>query len=545
MSLKRVKKMDLKIELKNSKIIISWMNIGADYYKVFWKKDGIFYQCAQVSEETKLRLSLVPFGEGECFVQAFKNNRLIAESSKRQFIFDTIDVICTFENDDEVKFYYSEYEGAEGYRLYRNENGKGFNGCKNSDTFYISTKRGEETEFKIKPFVKENNERKILASSPVFDINENKFEFVSIYKTYNYNMFLSWSFRGDADGFLVYTENSESPVFETGDGLRHFLYLTDFKGSTKFIVKAFVNTIYGRLIIGESEKVSLSIRKYSKPDVSLIIPAYNAKDYIARSIDSALASSFNNLEIIIVNDGSTDDTQKIIDWYDKNYENVVSIQKENGGVADTRNVGIEAANGQYIAFLDNDDLIRPDMISKLYESAVKNECDVAIAPLYRLIDKGYTVHCDLPFIADVPYDVDKYLEIMYTPGYYNCAIWNKLYKADMVKKHPLGRLKYEDVSWTPCIFSYVNKFCFLKTPFYEWDRKIRPETFGDVLSKMPEDELFEHRKQAMLFFVQNGNPAKKDYMKTIAKRRLARYAKMSGNNPAYNELAEQIEAGKY
>jgi len=190
-------------------------------------------------------------------------------------------------------------------------------------------------------------------------------------------MFLSWSFRGDADGFLVYTENSETPVFETGDGLRHFLYLTDFKGSTKFIVKAFVNTIYGRLIIAESQKVSLSIRKYSKPDVSLIIPAYNAKDYIARSIDSALASSFSNLEIIIVNDGSTDDTQKIIDWYDKNYENVVSIQKENGGVADTRNVGIQAAKGEFIAFMDNDDLIRPDMISKLYASAVKKESDIS------------------------------------------------------------------------------------------------------------------------------------------------------------------------
>ena len=194
--------------------------------------------------------------------------------------------------------------------------------------------------------------------------------------------------------------------------------------------------------------------------------------------------------------------------------------------------------------MDNDDLIRPDMISKLYASAVKNECDIAIAPLYRLIDKGYTVHCDLPFIEDVPYDVDKYLEIMYTPGYYNCAIWNKLYKAEMVKKHSLGMWKYEDVSWTPCIFSYVNKFCFLKTPFYEWDRKLRPETFGDVLSKMPEDELFEHWKQAMLFFVQNGNPVKMDYMKTIAKRRLARYAKMS-DNPAYNELSQQIEAGKY
>ena len=288
----------------------------------------------------------------------------------------------------------------------------------------------------------------------------------------------------------------------------------------------------------------MSLRKYEKPDVSLIIPAYNAEDYIARSIDSALASDFSNLELVIVNDGSSDNTQKIIEWYAKNYPNIVALQKENGGVADTRNVGIKAAKGKYIAFMDNDDLIRSDMISSLYKSIEKNNCDVAIAPLYRITDNGYTIHCKLPVMEDIPHDIDKYLDIMYTPGYYNCAIWNKLYNAEMVKNHLLGILKYEDVSWTPCILSYAKTFCFLKKPFYEWDRKTRPETFGDVLAKQAEDDLFEHRKQAMLFFIKNGNPAKKETLKTIAKRRLARYAKNS-SNPAYQDLIEKIDKGDY
>lgn len=109
----------------------------------------------------------------------------------------------------------------------------------------------------------------------------------------------------------------------------------------------------------------------------------------------------------------------------------------------------------------------------------------------------------------------------------------------MVKSHPLGLLKYEDVSWTPCILSYAKTFCILKTPFYEWDRKTRPETFGDVLAKQSEEDLFEHRKQAMMFFVENGNPEKKEMLKTIAKRRLARYAKNS-SNPKYQELIEML-----
>lgn len=536
--------MDLGLEIKNSKLIIKWQDVKADCYRVFLKDDGNFYECARVKGETQIRLSLVPYGEGECFVVAEKGGLIIDKSSIRKFTFDTIDVISRFEGENQVKFFYSKYDGAQGYRLYKSQAGEGFGGCKNSDAEFVSIEKSENTEYKIKPFIKDENGRNFLTSSQPFKPDENEFKSVTIYKSINYNLFLSWNFKGNADGFLVYTQNSKMPIFETNDGLRHYLELFDFKGSTKFIVKAFVNTFQGRLIIAESKPVGLSIRKYEKPDVSLIIPAYNAKDYISRSIDSALASDFANLEIVIVNDGSTDDTQKVIDWYDKNYENVVSIQKENGGVADTRNVGIEVAKGEFIAFMDNDDLIRPDMISSLYNSITKNSCDVAIAPLYRITDNGYSVHCDLPFMEDIPHEIDKYLKIMYTPGYYNCAIWNKLYRASMVKAHPLGKLKYEDVSWTPCILSYAEKFCFLKTPFYEWDRKTRPETFGDVLAKQPENELFEHRKQAMLFFVRNGNPQKREYMKTIAKRRLERYAKNS-DNPAYKDLMEKIDVGKY
>ena len=536
--------MDLGLEIKDSKIILKWQEVKADFYKVFYGKNGIFSECAKVYSENQIQLSLIPYGEGECFVQAIREGRVIDESSKRQFTFDTIDVISKIEGDV-IKLFYSKYEGAKGYRLYKNEDEQGFGGCKNSDTEFISIDYTPNTEYKIKPYIKTEQGRDVLASSGIIKPVENIFKSVTIYKSYNFNFFLSWDFQGFADGFEIYTEKSNIPVFETNNGLRHHLELTEFKGSTKFIIKAFINTVQGRLIIAESKPAALSIRKYDTPQVSLIIPAYNAKDYISRSIDSALASDFNNLEIVIVNDGSTDDTQKIIDWYEKNYENIVSIQKENGGVADTRNVGIEAAKGQYIAFMDNDDLIRPNMISSLYNTITKNNCDVAIAPLYRITDSGYTIHCNLPFMEDCAYDIDKYLDIMYTPGYYNCAIWNKLYNAQMVKAHPLCKgIRYEDVSWTPCILSYAKTFCFLKTPFYEWDRKSRPETFGDVLAKQPEEELFEHRKEAMEFFIKNGNPEKREYMKTIAKRRLSRYAKNSPND-SYQNLIGQIDAGKY
>ena len=207
--------MDINIEIKESKIIISWADVKADYYKIFFKKEDIFYEAARVYDNTSVRFSLVSYGENECFVQAVRDGQVIDESSKRQFKFDTIDVQYRFEDDKNIKLFYSKYEGADGYRLYRNEDEIGFNGFKNSDTEYITTELRAETEFKVKPFKKDDDcGRKFLASSFVVKTNENRFESVSIYKSYNYNNFLSWCFTGDADGFLVYTQNLDKPIFE-------------------------------------------------------------------------------------------------------------------------------------------------------------------------------------------------------------------------------------------------------------------------------------------------------------------------------------------
>lgn len=530
--------MKFGMEVKESCVSLWWEDVKADYYRVLIKIDGVMTEFTKVCGDTFTTLSLLPFGDNECLIQAVKDNDIIDSSAQFIISVNSIDVICG-KNSNEIKAYYNDYPSAQGYRLYVN-NGNGFNGEQNFRTHCAQIPYSKNSTYKIKPFAILDNKRVNLGSSEVFTPNDNEFISLSAYKSYGDKIFLSWLYKGRADGFAIFAKGMDKPIFETTDGLKHFTCLKGFKDDVEFVIKAFISTPNGKTFVTESMPISLSERKYEKPLVSLIIPAYNSKDYIARSIDSALASDFENLEIVIVNDGSTDSTQEIIDWYAQNYKNVVALQKQNGGVADTRNVGIAAAKGEYIAFMDNDDLIRPNMISSLYNSIEKNHCDVAIAPLYRLVDRGYTTHCKLPFDTDKAIPMDKYFEIMYTPGFYNCAIWNKLYRASIVKAHPLGILKYEDVSWTPCILSWMKDFCFLNTPFYEWDRKTRPETFGDVLAKMPESELFEHRKQAMLFFVNNGNPERLEQLKVIAQRRLTRYAKYSPKNPAYKRLADEI-----
>ncbi len=531
--------MKFGLEVRKSKVFLWWEDVKADCYRIFCRIDGCFIPYAKVLGENFTTLSNLPFGDNECYIQALSNGVVVAQTQKIIFTLDVFDINAFPIGENRLGLTFSKFPDCDGYRLYKSENGNGFNGVRNyqNENILIDCAQGEK--FKIKPYKDNNGSREFLCQSAIFDGTGYNFKSATVYKSFGDNLFISWNFGGQADGFLICLENSNSPLFETSDGLRHYALLQGFKQDTKFVVKAFVNSLNGRVVIAESGVVQFSQRTFEKADISLIIPAYNSKDYLARSIDSALASDFANLEIIVVNDGSTDSTQEIIDWYADNYVNVISIQKVNGGVADARNVGIKAAKGEFIAFMDNDDLIRPDMMSSLYKSITKNNCDIAVAPLYRLIDRGYTKHCELPFEPDAAHNIDSYLEIMYTPGFYNAAIWNKLYRASIVKEHPLGILKYEDVSWTPCIVSWAKSFCFVNTPFYEWDRKTRPETFGDVLAKMPEEQLFEHRKQAMMFFIENGNPEKLEQLKVIAKRRLARYAKYSSHQ-GYNELSGRL-----
>ena len=537
--------MKLSISTKNAKVYLSWSKVEADCFRIFCKINDTFVEYAKVYDTNFATLSLLPYGENACFVQAIKNGIIVDQTSVKNFILENIDTVAFKNNDNTVQIHYSAYPNAKAYRLYADNGDKNFGGKLNSEQTYLTTQFEENISYKIKPYALDSKQsRLVLNSSQIFECAKNEFKALSIHKSFNNRMFLTWLFDGNADGFLVYAQDGEFPIFETSDNLRHYAYLDKFNIDTKFCVKAYVNSPNGKIIIATSNYVICSNIEFGEPEISLIIPAYNAKDYIARSIDTALASTFHNFEIVIVNDGSTDSTQDIIDWFAENYDNIVSIQKLNGGVADTRNVGIKAAKGKYIAFMDNDDMIRPNMLEELHKTITKNDCDIAIAPLYRLIDSGYTVHCNLPFQTDTAIDIDKYLDIMYTPNFYNCAIWNKLYRASIVKAHPLGLLKYEDVSWTPCILSYAKTFCFLDTPFYEWDRKLRPETFGDVLAKMPENELFEHRKQAMLFFVEKGNQSKIAYLKEIAQRRLLRYDGNS-NHSGYKELIERIETDEY
>jgi glycosyltransferase involved in cell wall biosynthesis len=112
--------------------------------------------------------------------------------------------------------------------------------------------------------------------------------------------------------------------------------------------------------------------------VSVVIPVYNTEKYLKKAIDSCLKQTHQNLEIIIVNDGSTDNSSLIIQEYGNKYKNIHLIQTENRGLSEARNTGAKYSSGDYLYFLDSDDWILPDMISKCTKEAEKNNLDLVL-----------------------------------------------------------------------------------------------------------------------------------------------------------------------
>ena len=354
-----------------------------------------------------------------------------------------------------------------------------------------------------------------------YNIGECIFDFIILHDSYDENLALSWSFRGEAEGFLIYSISGKL-ICRTENVHQHYFLIkkgTDrkTKGKEGFIVKAYVETRTGRLIVAESESVCLQGVRYKNPEVSLIIPAYNSVRFIARSMDNALAQSFSDLEIIAVDDGSQDHTSEILDWYEKRYCNVKVIHQENGYVSGARNTGIKYAKGKYICFLDSDDMVRPDMV-ELYASITKNDCDVAVASAYQITDKGYEILLEYPMEEDTAVTTEDFFKDYYLKECgYGTVVFCKLYRASLVKEHLFPSLAYEDEAWTPVILSYADRICYLNGWFYEYDRLIDNSLVHKRTIKT-KDELRMDARAANRHFLINGNPKRIELLKELARK---------------------------
>ena len=170
--------------------------------------------------------------------------------------------------------------------------------------------------------------------------------------------------------------------------------------------------------------------------ISVIVPVYKVEKYLNKCVNSILGQTYQNLEIILIDDGSPDNCGAICDAYAKKDSRIEVIHKKNGGLSDARNSGLDIAKGDYIAFVDSDDYIHCEMIEKLLCSSKENDADISICSA-QMVDEQNRALGVLPVTPGVYTGIQVIEEYDYFHGAYVVA-WNKLYK-----RHIFDNLRYD------------------------------------------------------------------------------------------------------
>ena len=200
-----------------------------------------------------------------------------------------------------------------------------------------------------------------------------------------------------------------------------------------------------------------------EPLISVIVPVYGVEAYLNQCIDSILAQTHKNLEIILVDDGSPDRCPTICDEYARKDSRVRVIHKKNGGLSDARNAGLEIATGEYIGFVDSDDWIMSDMFEYLLKGILGYEAEISYCGFVN-VRKDWIDYQAMQM--DVVYTTEMALNELFFDRLGNYA-WNKLYKAELWKfiRFPIGR-NFEDILTMYKIFEQAARITVLKEPKY-------------------------------------------------------------------------------
>lgn len=204
-------------------------------------------------------------------------------------------------------------------------------------------------------------------------------------------------------------------------------------------------------------------------NVSVIVPVYNVELYVNRCVDSIINQKFKNFEIILIDDGSTDNSGKICDEYAQKYDIIKVFHKKNGGLSSARNCGIDRAKGEYIAFIDSDDFIHHDMLSTLYNNIIKYNTDISMCDFLKVSDEK--TNCILDIIKDETTIILSGEEAQYELYKENpvefVVAWNKLYRKKIFKdlRYEEGRI-YEDEFIIHKIFNKIKSIVYVHSRYY-------------------------------------------------------------------------------
>lgn len=246
--------------------------------------------------------------------------------------------------------------------------------------------------------------------------------------------------------------------------------------------------------------------------LSVVVPIYKVERDLERCIDSILKQKIKDMEIILVDDGSPDSCGEICDRYERENKNIIVIHKENGGLSDARNVGIDIARGEYIAFIDSDDTIRPNMFWDMLGAAKHENADIVVCGIAEIEGEKVTNH--------------RYGNRIWNSQEANCAMlyekkfwvaaWNKIYKRTLFQdmRYPKGRI-YEDLYLTPRLIDKADKIMTIEGVYYNY--YIRENSIMSVSNKkLNADLIYDINENIIYFKKRKKNYTKEQYQKIYA-----------------------------
>lgn len=228
--------------------------------------------------------------------------------------------------------------------------------------------------------------------------------------------------------------------------------------------------------------------------VSVIIPIYNVEKYLRACVDSVLGQTYRDLQIILVDDGSTDSCGVLCDEYAGKDPRIQVLHKENGGLSDARNAGLTLAEGEFILYLDSDDCLVPDAIEALLNMQAQSDADIVLGNFfYSFPDHEYAAAAWQQ--TDMVLDNAQAMEAL-IDGRIETFAWGKLLRREIAMKYlfPRGKV-FEDHFWTHFVFAEARKVALLAQPLVHYRQRDNSISFTFDLKRLDMLEGWMNRKE--------------------------------------------------
>lgn len=269
------------------------------------------------------------------------------------------------------------------------------------------------------------------------------------------------------------------------------------------------------------------------PKVSIVVPVFRAEPYIRECLDSMIDQSYQNLEIILIDDGSPDRCGSICDEYAEKDGRIKVIHQENGGVSSARNMGIACASGTYITFVDADDWIEPGHIASLTDNILRTGAECAVCGYWEDHPRGRSRR------AVSRYDRlsgSKAMEKMLMPELFQGFLWNKIFRMNLIREKGL-RLQadlthYEDLLFCAGYFFYASKICLVSAESYHYRQHS-----GSAIGYREVNERWLAGRRSAVAALERVYP----FCQTRASRSLC----LARQQMEYADMLRRITAGKY